>query len=321
MGESMDWLPNRSDRGDIGQLESRDASSVASGSGKSAIPDGQEFHDPIPVAKETATVAGHRMHYLRSGSGPAVLLVHGLLGHSFSWRFTIPALASSFSVYAPDLFGTGFSERVPGMDCSMAASTRKLLEFVGGLGVTEFDLVGTSHGGALATMMAAEAGNRVRRLVLVAPVNPWSPIGRRRTRVLGSSPGSVVLRAMFMRLAPINRWFLTRLYADPRRITPGTFEGYAAPLRIPGTLDYLLGVLRCWHRDLKQLEPLYEKIHVPTLLVWGDRDPAVSPESGAQVQRAIRGSELVMMGGVGHLPYEETPEEFNRVLLKVLRSK
>ena len=59
---------------------------------------------------------------------------------------------------------------------------------------------------------------------------------------------------------------------------------------------------------------------MPTLLVWGDRDAAVLPASAAQVQRAIRGSKLVMMPGVGHLPYEEAPEEFNRVLLEFLSS-
>jgi pimeloyl-ACP methyl ester carboxylesterase len=80
----------------------------------------------------------------------------------------------------------------------------------------------------------------------------------------------------------------------------------------------LLSVIGCWHRDLRQLEAQYEKIRVPALLVWGDRDPAVLPTSAAPLQRAIRGSEVVMMPGVGHLPYEESPEEFNRVLLEFL---
>jgi pimeloyl-ACP methyl ester carboxylesterase len=270
------------------------------------------------VAEENVIVGGHRVRYQRSGSGPALVLVHGLLGHSFSWRFTIPALARRFTVYAPDLLGTGFSDRVSGLDCSMRASAQRMMEFLDAIGLREFDLVGTSHGGALTTIMAASAAKRVRRLALVAPVNPWSPAGSRRIFVLSRAPGSLILRGMFMRIPPMSRWMLTRLYADPRRISPGTFEGYAAPLKIPGTLNYLLGVIGCWHRDLRQLQAEYEKIRVPTLLVWGDRDPAVLPASAVQVQRAIRGSELVMMPGVGHLPYEESPEEFNRVLLEFL---
>ncbi|MGZ4818083.1 MAG: alpha/beta fold hydrolase, partial [Terriglobales bacterium] len=58
----------------------------------------------------------------------------------------------------------------------------------------------------------------------------------------------------------------------------------------------------------------------PTLLVWGDNDAAVLPGSVKRVQRAIAGSKLVLMSKTGHLPYEESPEEFNRVLLGFLRS-
>jgi pimeloyl-ACP methyl ester carboxylesterase len=266
------------------------------------------------------TVSGHRVRYLRSGSGPAVVLVHGLLASAFSWRFTIPALAPHFAVYAPDVLGIGNSERVPGVDCSMQASATHMVELLNALGLREFDLVGTSHGGALATIMAAEIGQRIRRLVLVAPVNPWSRAGWKRTGLIATALGGWLFRATYLRLDTLNKWVLARLYADPSRIPPGTLEGYCEPLRIGGSVDYVLGVVRGWHRDVRALAPFYERINVPTLLVWGDRDCAVLPGSAAAVRRAIRGSELVMMPGVGHLPYEESPVEFNRVLLEFLRS-
>ena len=266
-------------------------------------------------------VGGHRVHYLQAGSGPPLVLVHGLLAHSYSWRFTIPALAPHFTVYAPDVLGIGFSDRVPDLDCSMPASARRMIEFLDALGLREFDLVGTSHGGALATIMAAEIGKRVRRLVLVAPVNPWSPTGRKRIAVLSSPAGGWLFRTTFLRSDRLNNLVLELLYADPSRIPPGTLEGYLEPLKIAGSVDYLLGVVRCWQSDVPALEPLYQKIGVPTLLVWGDKDAAVLPGSAAQVHRAIPGSRLAMMRNVGHLPYEEAPEEFNRVLLEFLRSK
>lgn len=272
------------------------------------------------IAEADITVGGHRVHYLRAGSGPPVVLVHGLLAHSFSWRFTIPALAPHFTVYAPDVLGIGFSDRVPGLDCSMRASAQRMIDVLDALGLREFDLVGTSHGGGLATIMAAEMGKRIRRLVLVAPVNPWSRAGRKRIRVLSTAAGGWLFRKSFLRLGPLNNYVLSRLYADPGHIAPGTIEGYAEPLKIAGSVDYLLGVVRFWHQDVPALEPFYEKIRVPTLLVWGDSDAAVLPSSAAHVQRAIRGSKLVMMPGVGHLPYEEASEEFNRVLLEFLRS-
>jgi pimeloyl-ACP methyl ester carboxylesterase len=299
-------------------LESREASSVASRSAKSVKPPTTKTDAGITEAD--ITVGGLRVHYLRAGAGPPVVLVHGLLAHSFSWRFTVPALAPHFTVYAPDVLGIGFSDRVPGLDCSMGPSAQRMIDFLDALGLREFDLVGTSHGGALATIMAAEMGNRIRRLVLVAPVNPWSRTGRKRIRVLSTAAGGWLFRKSFLRLTPLNNWVLSRLYADPRNIAPGTFEGYAEALKIAGSADYLLRVVRCWHRDVPALGPFYKKIRVPTLLVWGDSDAAVQPSSAAHVELAIRGSKLVIMPGVGHLPYEEAPEEFNRVLLEFLRS-
>src|SRR6202040_3578083 len=118
---------------------------------------------------------GARMRYLRAGSGPALILLHGLLGYSFSWRYTIPALAPFATVYAPDMLGAGFSDRPAGLDYSMRATAKRLLRFIEALGISSFDLLGTSHGGAVAMMAAAEcvgrsSALRLRRLVLVAPV-------------------------------------------------------------------------------------------------------------------------------------------------------
>jgi len=100
-------------------------------------------------------LAGGRMRYLRAGSGPALILVHGLLGYSFSWRFTIPAVAPHATVYAIDNLGAGLSVAAPRIDFSMRAAAERLLQFVDALGIDSFDLLGTSHGGAVVMMAAA----------------------------------------------------------------------------------------------------------------------------------------------------------------------
>src|SRR5438445_11387942 len=93
----------------------------------------------------------------RAPSGAALILLHGLLGCSFSWRYTMPALAPYATVYAPDMLGAGFSNRQPVLDCSLRAVAQRLLCFVEKLGLSRFDLVGTSHGGAVAMMAAAQS--------------------------------------------------------------------------------------------------------------------------------------------------------------------
>src|SRR5580704_5787 len=114
------------------------------------------------------TLDGARMRYLRSGDGPPLLLLHGLLGYSFSWRYAIPHLAPQATVHAVDMLGVGFSDRPQGLDPTLRASANRLLRFLDAVGIASCDLLGTSHGGAISMMAAALEPERVRRLILVA---------------------------------------------------------------------------------------------------------------------------------------------------------
>ena len=108
---------------------------------------------------------GARMRYLRAGSGPAIILLHGLMGYSFSWRYVMPALAPLRTCYAPDMLGAGFSDR-PEVDHSMRATGLRLLRFAEGLKLDSLDLLGTSRGGAVAMSAAAESmGEAVHQAV------------------------------------------------------------------------------------------------------------------------------------------------------------
>ncbi len=267
-----------------------------------------------------ANVDGARMRYLRAGTGPPLVLLHGLLGYSFSWRFTIPALTPHFTVFAPDMLGVGFSDRPSNLDCSLRANAERILRFLDIVDISSFDMLGTSHGGAVAIKVAASvAKSRLKRLVLVAPVNPWSAHGRHLAPFLGSTIGSALFRGTVARTPSTWDFWLRRLYGDPRRITPGTLEGYAAPYKIPGTFQYGLGVVRHWMRDLQEIEFLLPKIaNTPTLLIWGSRDRAVNPGSADKLRAKLHHCESVVLDGAGHLPYEESPDEFNAVLLRFL---
>jgi len=268
-------------------------------------------------------VDGARMRYLHAGSGPALVLVHGLLGYSFSWRHVIPDLSRQAEIYAPDMPGVGFSDRPADLDCSLPACATRLLEFMDKAGITSCDLLGSSHGGAVAMLAAAMAPNRVRRLILVSPVNPWSMYRRHWIKFLRSP----LIASVFLNLVPhlkiLHELYLRRLYGDTRRIRPGTLEGYSAPLRRrPGSIDYGLRVLRSWERDLRELESaLPHMANIPTLLIWGSLDAAVDPASAARLQQQFRNCRLLMLKGVGHLPYEEVPAEFSRAVAEFLRAR
>jgi pimeloyl-ACP methyl ester carboxylesterase len=279
-------------------------------------------HAP-PIEGLFAEIDGARMRYLRAGSGPPLILLHGLMGYSFSWRFTIPALSRYATVFAIDSIGTGYSDRPAGLDCSLRSGAERLLRFAKSVGLTSFDLLGTSYGGAVAMMAAAVCAQRsdlrLRKLVLVAPVNPWSPHGRRLAPFLGTKLGST----LFLRSVDHMHWtfpyWLARLFGNPKRIPPGTLEGYVAPVSIPGSFEYALGVVRHWTDCLRQLEAILPEIaDVPTLLIWGSADAAVFVQSAERLRQHFRNCELVVYPGVGHLPYEEVPEQFNGTLINFL---
>lgn len=264
------------------------------------------------------------MRYLQAGSGPPLILLHGLMGYSFSWRFTIPALARHATVYAPDQIGTGFSDRPTELDCRLRAMADRLFKFLDAVGVSSFDLLGTSHGGAVAMMAASMLDARpdlhLRKLILVAPVNPWSTHGRRLAPFIGSPLGS----NLFLRSVNYMRWtfpyWLARLYGDRKRIPPGTLEGYEAPVSIPGSFEYAVGIVSHWTNDLRELERIIPTLaDIPTLLVWGSADPAVYAQSAEQLRRHFKQCDVVVYPGVGHLPYEEVPEQFSATLLEFLK--
>jgi pimeloyl-ACP methyl ester carboxylesterase len=263
------------------------------------------------------SVDGLRMRYLQAGSGPPLVLVHGLLGYSFSWRFNLSALARQATVYAPDLPGAGFSERSANMDCSMAGCAARLTHFLDRLGIANCDLLGTSHGGAIAMMVAERV--RVRRLILVAPVNPWSRHGRQVAIGLSLPVISGLFARCFPHMRFANGWVVRRLYGDPGRISPGTVDGYSKPLQIHGSFEYPLNILRTWTHDLDSLRSIIPRIAaVPTLLVWGSEDRAVDPRSAEILRGHFQRCRLAILDGVGHLPYEEAPNEFNNIVMNFL---
>jgi pimeloyl-ACP methyl ester carboxylesterase len=268
-------------------------------------------------------VDGARMRYLRVGSGPPLILLHGLLAYSFSWRYTLPALAPYATVYALDLPGAGFSARPRSMDHSMRATARRVLRFVENLGISSFDLLGTSRGGAVAMAAAAQClGNggkaRLRRLVLVCPVNPYSSHGRWLAPFFGTRMGASLFRLIGC-MPSLFPYFHARLYADRKRIPPGTLEGYKAPLADPRFYEHALDIVRTWTADLQEVRALLPTLApIPTLLMWGDKDRAVYLSSMEPLARHFRNVQTVVFPGVGHVPYEERPEEFNRELINFL---
>ena len=277
----------------------------------------------VSIEEHWLPLAGGRMRYLKAGSGPPLILVHGLMGYSFSWRFTMPALAPHATVFAIDNLGAGLSAAPDGMDCTVRATADRLLQFADAVGLSSFDLLGTSHGGGVAILTAAlcaeRRDQRLRKLILVAPVNPWSPHGKRLAPFLGSPIGQIVARNTIERFRVFDYLWLRRLFGEGAKIPPDSLAGYRIPVTQNHALRHGNHIVRSWTADLAEIEAALPKIRdYPTLLIWGTRDRAVHFSSAERLKENFANVRLIAFKGIGHLPYEEASQEFNRALIDFL---
>lgn len=254
-----------------------------------------------------------RLNYVRLGSGPALVLVHGLVGSARNWDENVRFLARSRTVYALDLANMGSSERVAGLNPGLEASADRLAACMTALGVQRADVAGHSHGGAIVMMLAARHPKRVRRMVLFAPANPFCDLGKTLIRFYQTRPGVALARLVPRLPRLLHKTALSRMYGDPARVRPGALEGYTEGLN-SGTIEHVLGIVRSWTADMTALRGVLGQVAgLPTLLIWGDRDRAVGLSSGRRLAELL-GAQLMVLPGVGHLPFAETPEICNRAV-------
>jgi pimeloyl-ACP methyl ester carboxylesterase len=252
--------------------------------------------------------------FAKTGSGPPLLLLHGLLGGSFCWRFNIAEFSARRTTLAVDMAGMGISEVPRRTDCGMRAQSQRLLAFIEANGLHDIDLIGSSWGGGVALLLAAES-KRIRSLILVAPVNPWSDFGRGRVRFFSGRLGGFLVHCGLPFAGKLHEIGVERMYGDISRIRPGTLQGYSALLRRRGRAASLVNILRHWDADVAALHDAIPRVNVPALLIWGSRDGAVDPRSSERLQQSLARSKTVMLPEIGHLPFEESPEVFNRLVL------
>ncbi len=265
------------------------------------------------------------MRYLCAGSGPPLVLIHGLLGYSFSWRHNWEALARHFTVYAVDLLGIGFSDRPPvsavGYDVRSVA--KRMLSWMLVLDLTGAVVVGTSHGGGVALEMAAldkqATHGLISKVVFVAGLHPWTAGGHKRAFIFGNPVGALAFRMLAPLLGLARAAMLERMYADGKKITQETLDGYRQALLEPRSIDYALAFARNWKRDLAELRSAVELLRdVPILIIWGKQDRVLRLSGAYTLLEHLPNAKLVIMDDVGHLPYEENPVLFNKILLESL---
>jgi pimeloyl-ACP methyl ester carboxylesterase len=235
------------------------------------------------------------------------------------------AFAAGRKVYAIDQLGIGYSERPKNgnFDFSFRRTAERLLEWMQSERLHGADVVATSHGGAIAMTMSAldieQGGDLIGRQILVDPANPFSKAGNLRILFFNSPVGGWFVRKVGLANVTSGALGLRRMYFHRELCTEDSELGYSTPLRMAGTEDYALGILKTWWTDMDELrEKLPLAAQRPTLFIWGANDTVVPLTSGRQLVECFSNAELKIIPNCGHLPYEETQEVFNRIVLEYL---
>src|SRR5580698_6909545 len=208
----------------------------------------------IQIEKLWLPLEGHQMHYLKAGAGPELIVLHGLLGTASTWELTIPSLAEESTIYAVDALGIGESERVPGIDATLEAQASRIVKFMDASAIRCADFLATSHGGAVALTLAAKHPPRVRNLLLHAPANPFSHLADPLVRFYLSGLGTWFAHRIATLPEPMQALALRRMYGDPKQLRDGSLGKYINSLRVPGTVAYVLNILKTWFDDMGKIE-------------------------------------------------------------------
>jgi 4,5:9,10-diseco-3-hydroxy-5,9,17-trioxoandrosta-1(10),2-diene-4-oate hydrolase len=277
--------------------------------------------DHLRIEETFVLVDGKKIHFQHAGAGRPLLLIHGLVGSAKNWRQNIRFLAHDSSVYALDLFNMGESERIPGLDAGLEATADRLAACMNALGIDQADIAAHSHGGAIAMMFAARHPARVGRLILFAPANPFCDLGTQLIRFYQTRCGVWFARHIPFLPRMLKATALSRMYGDPSRVSLDALDGYTEGLHVPGTMEHVLQIVQRWFVDMGLLRSALPDLAAkPTLLIWGDRDRAVGLNSARELQQILRQSSLLILPGVGHIPFEEIPDVCNQAMRDWLRT-
>ena len=255
-------------------------------------------------------VFGQKIHYVEAGSGPTVILLHGLGGSTQAWQFNIGPLAEQFHVVVPDQIGFGKSDK-PLVMYRIRTYVDFLDQFCKQLKIQRATLIGNSMGGWIAAMFTAAFPDRVDKLVLVDAAG-YAP------------PKDLDARVLFA-LNPTTREgmkvLVAKVFYNKAFQTDAAIDMAIAARLAAGDGFTIKSITESIIRGEDFIDDTVKTIKRPTLIVWGREDGLVPLAEGERFQKDIPGAKLVVFDQCGHVPNLEKPGEFNAAVIKFLTAE
>lgn len=269
-----------------------------------------------PAIGASVDAGGILTNYLDAGDPAAapVVLLHGSgpgVSAFANWRLTIPTLAATYHVLAPDLVGFGYTQRPDRYHYTMDNWITHIEAFLAALGLESYSLVGNSFGGALALRLATKHPAQIRRLVLMGSVGVTFPLTEALDVVWGYEPSIPAMRRV-MDFFAYNRELITDELAATRyeaSVQPGFQESYAAMFPAPR---------QRWVDAMTTDENAIRSVQCPTLIIHGREDRVIPPDTSRKLFELIPNAQLHMFGKCGHWTQIEHAASFNHLVASFL---
>jgi pimeloyl-ACP methyl ester carboxylesterase len=266
---------------------------------------------------------GHRVIYRIAGSGPPVVLIHGMVNSSRHWESVAVRLADAYTVIAPDLIGHGDSA-TPRGDYSLGAHAAGVRDLLAAIGFDRASVVGHSLGGGVAMQFFYQFPQRTERLVLISSggLGPEvSPLLRTAALPGASALLSIVAHGRLVdRLSDLGERLRAR--GSGKGVYLQAIARALRPLEEPGAREAFLQTLRsvidARGQRVSARDRLYLLRGMPTLIVWGKRDNTIPLAHGREAHEAIPHSRFETLPRAAHFPHLEDPEGLADVLRRFL---
>jgi len=266
-----------------------------------------------------ANLHGHRAVYRVIGSGPNLVLIHGMINSSRHWEQVARRLAGSYRVIAPDLIGHG-DAATPRGDYSLGAHAASIRDLLTTIGVERATIVGHSLGGGVAMQFFYQFPQRTERLVLISSGglgDDVSPLLRG-----AALPGSAALLRLATRPQVVGGLAAAGARLRARGNSTGVYLQAVAralgPLQEPGSrrafLQTLRAVIDVQGQRVSARDRLYLLGEMPTLIVWGERDRTIPLKHGLEAQQSIPNCRFETLPRAAHFPNLEDPEGLAGIL-------